>query len=195
MWSFNRTLSQWAWLKGSTYNQVSSSAGLGIESPSNIPAARNGHTMNALTSTKAFLLFGGYACFPGPIQYSNEVWRYNITTNLWTLLSGNSASGDQAATHVTTGTPSALNSPAGMAWHAASFAYGTEKLCLFGGESSSGSIADVWMFDALLSQWIFVSSGSQAGVYVQDMCPGARNTHSFISIPKTDLFIMVRPFF
>lgn len=60
VWNFNFTSNQWTWISGNPTDLTAHSVGKGVESPTNIPAARDSHSMNSLSSVNSFLVFGGY---------------------------------------------------------------------------------------------------------------------------------------
>lgn len=76
MWMFNFTTSQWTWIVGNSGTTGSYSVKIGIESSSNLPSSRFGHTMNALTTYNGFLVFGGYTqckIFVRSLTYSSSL--------------------------------------------------------------------------------------------------------------------------
>lgn len=194
MWSYNFSLKQWTFLKGNsapgTYTTYGVSAGVGIEAPSNLPAGRQMHSLNAMTSTASFIMFAGSTYYPTYVLL-NDLWRYNCTSNNWALLSGSITASVSPVVYGTTGVFSSTSVPAGVWGHATSFSPNTDLLYVFGGYSTTW-INELWVFDCSLSQWAFMSSGTQLGVYtVGSQYPGGRYGDTFIAIPNTPLFIMV----
>jgi hypothetical protein len=81
------TFAQWTWMSGSTTGTTASVYGTkGIPSISNILGSRIG----AMTWTDpygAFWLFGGEVP-GGSTQCSNDLWKYDRVTNIWTWVGG-----------------------------------------------------------------------------------------------------------
>lgn len=46
------------------------------------PNVMSGHTMNYLTGSDCFLVFGGFS-FIGSVAYYNDIWKFNMRTNTW----------------------------------------------------------------------------------------------------------------
>lgn len=186
IWRFNFTLQQWTFLKGNLL--LGTSVGLGVESPLNFPTGRWEHTMNAMSSSNSIVVFGGRSDTIGSL---NDLWRYNVTSNNWCLLRGNISTSNQPAVYGTAGVASAANIPAGVYHHCAAFLPGTDLLYVFGGYRSA-FLNELWIFNCSSAQWTFVSSSATAGVYTNGgQYPGARSGHSFATVPKTSLFVMV----
>lgn len=196
MWQYNFTLRQWTFLKGNStpgaYTTHGLSVALGVEGPTNLPAGRNLHTLNAMSSTNAFIMFGGYTSFSSS-EYGevNDLWRYNVTSNNWCLLKGNIRAVYPAAVYGTIGIASSANVPAGVYIHGSAFVPGTDSLFVFGGYTG-GNSNELWLFNCSSAQWTFFSSAARVGVYTNGaQFPGARSGHSFVAIPNTSLFVMV----
>lgn len=194
MWQYNFTLVQWAFLKGSTpssYATLGSSIGIGKESSSNLPAGRFTHTMNVMPSFKSMLIFAGYTAYSTSSGYLNDLWRYNITSSNWCLLSGSIITVNPPAVYVTAGVASQSNVPAGVNGHAADNLFGSNQTYFFGGSTINGVINELWTFDHMSNLWSYLSVASSSGNYSGPQYPGARLSHSFAAMPNTPLFIMV----
>lgn len=133
-WSFS--IGQWTWITGNTALAAGNSVGVGVESSQNMPASRSYHTMNELAFTNCLLTFGGNA--PTYAAYMNDLWRYSLSNNLWTLLSGTYSAVNQAAVYNSVGVASASSVPAGIQMQAMDFISNTDKLLMFDGLTNSG---------------------------------------------------------
>jgi hypothetical protein len=92
--------------------------------------------------------------------YLNDLWKYNPSTNLWTLVSGDNTSG-VAGVYGTEGVAAAANKPGarygrGMAVDASG------DFWLFGGADGSTSALynDLWVYNPSVGQWAWVGGGS-----------------------------------
>lgn len=163
-------------------NTASVSAGLGIESVSNIPAARIVHSLTALTSVGILIMFGGEANF----GRANDVWQLNTTTKSWTWLTGSIVSSYVA--QVISGAPSSID-PGANSCHQADTLSGTDQLFVYGGYNNQ-----VWMFDYNSNLWSLASSGPSNGLYwysLNNQYPAVRGYNIFTAVAKTPLFMMM----
>ncbi|MBI3136303.1 MAG: T9SS type A sorting domain-containing protein [Bacteroidetes bacterium] len=184
LWKFDPVTAQWTWISGSTtLNEHGVYGSLGVAGAGNYPGARQ----NACTwvdGTGNLWLFGGYGyAIAGPLDYLNDLWKYDLATGQWTWVSGSSVIG-QPGNYGTQGISSASNVPGsrygGNAW------YTTNTLWLFGGQGFSTAqerYNDLWKYDLTSGQWTWISGSDlpdQNGVYgimgtsSGSNCPGAR---------------------
>lgn len=194
-------MQQWTFLKGNssfgTYTTYGSSIGVGLESSLNLPAGRNGHSMNAMSSSNSFVMFGGYTKYSSFTSGSiNDIWRYNVSSNNWCLLKGSISVVNALAVYGTVGIANTTNVPTGMYSHGAAFSPGFDLLYVFAGSTYFNLLNELWVFNCSSAQWTFLASAGQAGNYTNGaQYPGARAYHSFFAIPNTSLFLMVNYFF
>src|SRR5467141_174353 len=135
-------------------------------------------------------LFGGQ---DQVLNFYNEVWRYNIGGNAWTLVSGGA---NQKGSYGTLGVAAASNIP-GARWGATSRMDASGKVWLFGGfgydsAGTTGLLNDLWTYDIATNQWTWISGSNtvnQTGNYgtlgnaAATNVPGARQAStSFIDL-------------
>src|SRR6266403_3233560 len=121
-------------------------------------------------------LFGGQ---DQGLNFYNEVWRYNIAGNAWTLVSG---AANQKGTYGTQGVAAASNIP-GARWGATARMDASGKVWLFGGfgydsAGTTGLLNDLWTYDIATNQWTWISGSNtvnQTGNYGTLGTPGATN--------------------
>lgn len=191
LWRFTPSSNEWAWMggsntlravNGSVEGQLGVYGTLGVPSAANVPGAR----FLAATWVDAsghFWLFGGAGYDAnGSSGYLNDLWRYDVTAQQWTWMSGSStipavASG-VSGVYGQVGVANSTNFPGGR--------YGMEtwvdkqgNLWLFGGEGFDsaghrGQLNDLWEFNVQTGQWTWMSgnavvpcTGSQSGTCVQ----------------------------
>jgi hypothetical protein len=135
--------------------------------PGSTPPGRWGAVTWTDPSTGNLWLFGGQ---DGGLAFLNDLWEYNIATNLWTNLGGG---GNQPGVYGTQGTASALNLPGGR-WGASGRRDASGNVWLFGGFGCDSTgpgcsnllLNDLWKYSG--GQWTWVSgakTGNQAGTY------------------------------
>ena len=110
-------LGTWTWVKGDSSKNIKSIYGQkGISSAANKPGSR----VRSFTWTDAagnLYLYGGEEHHPtlDSTLKLNDLWKYNIRTNEWTWLSGDSMPG-KSAVYGVQGLASASNSPGSRQW-------------------------------------------------------------------------------
>ena len=141
MYDIRRT--QWTWLSGNDSGNALGNYGIkGITSTNNYPGSRNLHAMVLNPVLNCTYIYGGtsdHGTF-------NDLWMYNISSNLWTWMSGNSTA-DAAGVYGTKGIPSIDTYPGARNSHAMTLDPGCNCLIMFGGygyHSSLGSMRNIW---------------------------------------------------
>ncbi|MBK7666877.1 MAG: T9SS type A sorting domain-containing protein [Sphingobacteriaceae bacterium] len=188
LWRYNPTTNQWTWMKGNNnLNSAGSYGTKGVAASGNYPGSRQG----AITWTDAsgnLWLFGGvgHGATTGSGML-NDLWRYNITTNQWTWMSGNSntnSSGDYG----TIGVSAPTNYP-GSRQYSVSWADALGNLWLFGGfgfpeVTATGLLNDLWKYNIATNQWTWMKGNKSVnnagdygtvGVAASTNYPGGRN--------------------
>jgi gliding motility-associated-like protein len=163
LWKYNPSTLQWTWMNGpNTINDAGNYGTMGISAVSNQPPARSGYAASQDTALN-LLVFGG--------SNRNDVWKYNIATNLWTWVAGTNQLNDFVGNYVgycQIGTPAARHN-----WRAAQLVGNFKHLSyIFGGGVLFGNVCnnDLWLFDSNTNQfkWLngtFNSSANQNGIY------------------------------
>jgi N-acetylneuraminic acid mutarotase len=182
------------WMSGDNIpNQLGVYGTKGVPSSTNKPGSRYG-SVSWKDASGNLWLFGGYI-YRGnnyTVAERNDLWKYDLASNLWTWVSGDNVPG-QPAVYGTKGVPSPENKP-GARELAASWTDAEGNFWLFGGggygENSYGYLNDLWKYDPVKNQWTWVSgdksANSQAvygtqGISSSTNKPGARwSTSSWI---------------
>jgi hypothetical protein len=153
--------SLWVWLKGDTLFNTSAIHGTkGVASATNTPGSRvAGITWRDDSSN--LWLFGGLGrkgSIQGPM---NDMWKYNITTNQWMWVAGDSivrANGVYGQMGV-----SSDSIKPGARMNSSAWKDGAGKFWLFGGDGmvetgiAPVSLADLWRYDPATNQWTWIS--------------------------------------
>ena len=95
LWKYDPTINQWAWMNGpGTQNDPGNYGTRGVPSATNVPPCRSLAMATWVDKNNNLWFFGGVENNTS----FNDLWRYNISTNQWTWISGNSGvSRDQTA--------------------------------------------------------------------------------------------------
>jgi hypothetical protein len=152
LWKFDPVTGEWTWVSGSsTANALGSYGMQGVAASSNEPGARYG-TVSWTDKSGILWLYGGDGLVPTSVlagityQYNlSDVWKFDPGSGQWTWAGGPQTS--TSGIYGTLGTAAAANAPPGR-YGAVSWIDAGGNLCLFGGESESGtnSYNDVWEF-------------------------------------------------
>ena len=168
LWKYNPKTKEWAWLKGSlTTNTVGNYGTQNISASSNAPGARIGPV--AWTDTNGNLwMYGGFgygeAGGLNAIGTLNDLWKYSITTGLWTWVSGSKLV-NQAPAYVTKDVASTSNTPGGIVG-ANGWITSNGRLWIFGGAADAAltiTYNNLWEFNPSDSTWTFRSGAGKNG--------------------------------
>lgn len=200
LWKYNIQSGLWTWVSGSNTPDASGIYGTkGTPAVANVPGARNG-SISWTDANGALWLFGG--SIP-PFNYLlNDLWKYDITSNQWTWVSGSnttSAHGDYGTQYV----PAASNVP-GARFASISWIDANGFLWLLGGYGYDSvgnldSLNDLWKYNINSHQWTWIN-GSQfidapsvygtQGVPAPENFPGSRQfSISWIDNINDDLWL------
>ncbi len=87
LWKFDCVINEWTWVSGSDINSASGlNGGLCKSSANFYPGARMENRSIWNTGDGDLWVYGG--CFYGTLSMYDDLWRYRIDSNDWTLVSG-----------------------------------------------------------------------------------------------------------
>ena len=141
------------------------------------PAPRQGAvTWTQPGSGGDLFLFGGQDFFT---NFYNDIWRYNISSNAWTPVSG---SANLPGVYGTQNVPATGNIP-GSRWGATGRTDASGNLWLFGGfgydsAGTLGLLNDLWNYNITTNQWTWISGSktvNQTGNYGIKGMPAGTN--------------------
>ncbi|MDI1355870.1 MAG: kelch repeat-containing protein, partial [bacterium] len=184
LWRYDPTTSEWTWMNGySLLNQNGNYGTIGVSSPFNNPGSRRG-AMTWKSSSGDLWLFGGYGYgVSGGLGNLNDLWKYNVSTNEWTWISGSGII-NQTGTYGSIGVPAVTNSPgsrqeatiwndnSGNIWMSAGYGYGAS--------ATIGLLNDLWRYNISSGQWTWMkgtNSINQLGAY------GVQGVSSATNVP------------
>ncbi|MEJ7683837.1 MAG: kelch repeat-containing protein [Segetibacter sp.] len=169
LWKYNISTNQWTWMKGdSTANHYGVYGTQGLATPANKPGSRLGSISWSDRSGNLWL-FGGDGYAQSNSSVLNDLWRYNISTNQWTWVKGDSTV-KQYGVYGTQGIEAAANKP-GARIYSISWTDLSGNLWLFGGHGGHrytfnfGDMNDLWRYNISRNQWTWMKGDSTAKVY------------------------------
>jgi N-acetylneuraminic acid mutarotase len=155
LWKFVPGSGQWTWMSGSS--AISSPGTYGVKGSgtvSTVPGARAaGASSWSADAAGNLYLFGGFGVdSAGGGDNLNDVWRYNISTQIWTWLGGSNLI-LQNGVYGKRGVANAANIP-GARSRSLSWVDTHGNMWLLGGENSSGFRRnDLWRYNFSSNQW------------------------------------------
>jgi len=185
LWKFNPTTLEWTWVKGSGLPNQNPVYGIqGVPDPANSPGQRYFGAGTWVDTTGNLWLFGG-------LPYRNDLWKYNIGTNEWTWMKGDTTT-NSIGSHGVQGIPGPGNKPGSRYESSSQWTDSQNNLWLFGGDGysdngSSGYLNDLMKYDISTNEWTWMngSNGPNAatifgikGVSSPLNDPGGRWTYS-----------------
>jgi PKD repeat protein len=166
LWMYNISTNEWTWMKGADIPFSPGSPGImGVPSITNEPSARHESTCSWIDASGDLWMFSGYGG-------GDALWRYNISTNMWTWMKGDPLAWNQPV-YGTQGIPDPLNTP-GRRSSYSRWADKLGNLWLFGG-IVTGSLNDVWKYSIAINEWtwmkgpnVFDDPGHYISICVED---------------------------
>jgi hypothetical protein len=174
LWRYTIASKEWAYMGGDLGLNAPGNYGTkGASSLSNMPSARE---LSGLTVDQNgnLWLFGG---LDSNFEELNDLWKYEISTGIWTWVSGGSIA-NEPAVYGQMGVADLNNVPGATGGHTLNFD-GTDNLILFGGSGN-----ELWQYSISSGQWTWVKGQGEVasfgtkGVESPDNIPGAKNLHS-----------------
>ena len=190
LWKFNPLINEWLWVKGTGIpNQPAVYGVQGVPSINNNPGGRGFGTLTWTDANGDLWLFGGETTNSYLGGFSNELWKYNISSNEWTWMSGSNTT--PLGNYGTMGISSPNNLPPGRCETACSWVE-NNNLWLFGGQVSNQITNDLggndlWKYNISTNEWTWMKGSSQLmqpgnygtqGVAAPANTPGARIVYS-----------------
>ncbi len=153
LWEYDVLTNNWRWISGSNADNTQADGVLGVKG---IPATTNfvgarEQGSSFFSNNKLFIL-GGYGKISSSYNTRDDIWEYDLSTNLWTWLKG-SSTGGTSGVYGTQGVSDPNNNPAAstlhLGWYANSKYYMMES-----------EINTLWRYVPTCTQVISISSGN-----------------------------------
>ena len=164
LWRYSPGTGLWTWISGGSTDDSGGVYGTqGTAASTNVPGARQAAN-SWIDSAGNLWLFGGYGYDgSGAVGYLNDLWRYSLSSAVWTWVSGGNAH-NAAGIYGTEGTAAAGSLP-GARQAANSWIDSSGNMWLFGGSgySSTGDVGyldDLWRYSVSSGEWTWVSGGN-----------------------------------
>src|SRR6185436_3487888 len=183
LWRYDISSNEWTWMKGSLQTVSGVYGFKGIEDSLNTPGER-GAFSRWKDDTGKLWLFAGYDFTNSSAL--NDLWKFNIVTNCWTWMGGDSTQG-ASSVYGTKCTNSLTNMPGARFENRAAWTDSDNNFWTFGGtETSSNQNGwnDLWKYCVTANEWIWISGDNITnppghwgiqGVSSQNNKPNARN--------------------
>jgi N-acetylneuraminic acid mutarotase len=187
LWKYSPTTNEWTWMSGSSaVNQAGLYGLLGTASATNCPGSRR--LLDGWKDSSGNLwLFGGYGYDVfGSLAPLNDIWKYTVSSNQWTWMSGSSVV-NAGAVYGIKGTATALNQPGARYGHT-SWTDNSGNFWMFAGygqdATNTGYLSDVWKFSPSTNYWTFMGgdnyvnapfANTTRGIPSATNSPGARH--------------------
>ena len=187
LWKFNPVTTEWTWVNGTGGTGIPPVFGIkGVAAATNYPGTRS-WGMNNWTDQSGDLWFYGGQTSTG---FLSDIWKYNIATDLWTWMGGDTLPGS-AGNFGVQGVPSVNNFPPPRAGETATSWIENDNLWLFG-----GSRDDLWRYTISTGEWTWMlgSQGMAAPVYgIKGVpnplnTPGSRSTYNHFKDPSGNMW-------
>lgn len=202
LWKFTPSTNQWTWMNGPTTTaQYGNYGTLGTAASTNKPGGRYFPACWIDASNNLYML-GGLGFAATQVNYMDDFWKYDPSTNNWTWINGSSGV-DASGVYGTLGTPSSSVNP-GARMTAASWHDASGNFWLFGGHgwsaSSSaghGELNDLFKYNPTTNQWTWMKGANSLdqngtygamGIAASTNMPGAREYNNWWSDPINHRF-------
>jgi len=156
LWRYNIASNQWTWMHG---NNVATPwpggdyGTQGVPAATNIPPCRREGSTSWTDNNGNLWLFGGESAF-GAMGLSNDLWKYDVTTNMWTWMRGSSVIGS-LGNYGAQGVAAATNDPPARRCYT-HWKDSNGNLWMFGGDDYANIYNDLWKYDITTNMWTWV---------------------------------------
>jgi hypothetical protein len=162
LWKYDIGTGIWTWIKGSSTGGNYGTKG--VPDASNLPPSNYGG-VSWSGSGGVMWLYPGRTYGSGSSAFPPNLWKYNISTNTWTWMSGTGSPSD--GVYGSLGITDPANRP-GWRNYASSWKGANNSLWLFGGTGNDGLHSDLWKYDIATGAWAWMKGPHTAystGVY------------------------------
>lgn len=176
LWKYIPAENTWTWVSGESGLNAVGVYGEqgGISSVAN-PGARS-FASGWVDHDGLLYLYGGngLGAAPRTVGLLNDLWVYYPESNRWSWIKGSSALGAPTVSGLL-GVTNPSNVPSGRAG-SMTWITGNQEVWMFGGQTRSGLVNDLWRFDLTSKSWTLLKSPTAAGAYGTLLVGEAPNT-------------------
>jgi gliding motility-associated-like protein len=155
LWMFNPRTGEWTWVAGSnTPSQPAVYGTKGVPSTNNLPPSMV-RAIHWTDHNGIFWLYGGNSS----ATTESDLWKFDPMTQKWTWINGNHTPTNYPAFTTVYGTKklaAPTNTPGGRI-DAVSWVDASNNLWLFGASPGWNLLNDLWKYDPVLNEWIWIS--------------------------------------
>ncbi|MGL4598584.1 MAG: kelch repeat-containing protein, partial [Bacteroidia bacterium] len=169
LWKYDPIANMWTWMNGPNTTNSSGNYGVqGVPAPANNPGARAWGSTAWTDSQGRLWMFGGSGYDANGVHgLFNDLWMYDVTTNLWTWMAGPNTVNNVGNYGVQL-VPTPANLPPSRYENNASWTDNTGNLWIFGGANLflNQAYSDMWMFDITINMWTWMAGSNAPNVPV-----------------------------
>jgi type IX secretion system substrate protein/galactose oxidase-like protein len=159
LWRYTINSNQWTWMQGSQFPDQPGVYGIpGVEDSLNTPSSRQSYCHWKDNAGKLWFFAGrdlNFAC-------KNDLWAYNVVSNKWAWMGGDSLLGSTGI-YGTKCMTSPVNTPGARHENRAAWTDQNGNFWFFGGALSASFNDfknDLWMYCVASNQWTWISGDS-----------------------------------
>jgi len=167
LWMFNISTNEWTWIYGNaTPNYQSNFGTKGITAATNNPGARCSYASFKDFSNNLYFFGSGNNLFSSPNLGGllNDIWKYDLNTNLWTWISGENII-DFTGNYGSICQEDKIHSPSSR-YEVRSCWIDACGFWIYGGfyKGHSSSLSDFWRYNYITDTWTRISGSDQTGI-------------------------------
>jgi len=162
LWKYDPLINEWTWVKGPGVQVQPGVYGTqGISDPSNNPGSRSWGLISWTDANHDFWLYGGIGSDnSGSWGNLGDLWKYTVSTNEWTWMSGTNSVSTANSVYGTYQEFSATVYPGAINETTAGWIDTSGNLWFFGGNSNTGTMNTMWEYDVSTNEWAWMSGSS-----------------------------------
>jgi len=159
LWKYEPISNEWTWVNGPGIpNQPAIYGVIGVPSTTNYPGDRAYGVTTWTDLNNDLWLMGGQRA-SNPYIYC-DLWKYNISTNIWTWMSGTNG----IPVLGVQGVPSPNNTPGFISECSSSWTDSSGKLWFFGGMVNSQVLDDLWQYNVSTNEWTWMKGNIASNI-------------------------------
>lgn len=162
LWKYDIATNEWAWMKGpANFSTLHHYGTMGVADPANFPWRKTETNITWTDNNNNLWVFGGGI---GGSSFNNDLWKYNIGTNEWAWMKGDTLFNQQSVYGIK-GVSDSANKPSARCCYA-KWKDSDGNFYFFGGNDGNGnpslnaSFNDLWRYSLNTNEWTWISGDS-----------------------------------